>query len=424
MANTLRFKRGLLASLPSAAVGEPLFTTDTFDLYIGAASGTQKYQKFIASGTTSQLLRGDGSLLTMPIVLSSPANGEVLKYNGTNWVNSSDAGITGSGVAGQVAYFTGATTQGGSNNLFWDASNNRLGIGTNGPTQALTVIGIISASTEFRLNNQSFTRVAISDTGGGFAGGYNLALSGGITPVHDSTGAISGVHYHSGGTVRFYTNSSQAAGTTATERMRLHSTGNLHLGGTSDSGQRLQVTGDGYFSGSVGIGQTAFSGSNFRISKTLTGSASAINFYIDSVIQSDVTNSPKIIATTLSTQAAAFTIPIVSHFYANQGSIGAGSAITTQIGFQADNTLTGATNNYGFYGNIPSGTGRWNLYMNGLADNYIAANLLLGTTTNPDGHKLFVNGGRGFFNNGIRLGTGYSAIDVVTGASGLYLSGA
>ncbi len=33
MANTLRFKRGLVATIPTAAAGEPLFTTDTFDLY-------------------------------------------------------------------------------------------------------------------------------------------------------------------------------------------------------------------------------------------------------------------------------------------------------------------------------------------------------------------------------------------------------
>jgi hypothetical protein len=49
-------------------------------------------------------------------------------------------------------------------------------------------------------------------------------------------------------------------------------------------------------------------------------------------------------------------------------------------------------------------------------------NVLIGTTTDS-GYRLSVNGASGFFNNGIRLGTAYSAIDVVTGAGGLYLSG-
>jgi hypothetical protein len=88
MANTLRFKRGLASGIPTALAGEPLFTTDTFDLYIGNGTGNTRFQKYIASGTTSQLLRGDGSLLTMPIVLTSPANGQVLKFNGTNWAVS------------------------------------------------------------------------------------------------------------------------------------------------------------------------------------------------------------------------------------------------------------------------------------------------------------------------------------------------
>jgi hypothetical protein len=357
MANTLRFKRGLVATIPTAAAGEPLFTTDTFDLYIGNGTTNTRFQKYIASGTTSQLLRGDGSLLTMPIVLTSPANGQVLKYNGTSWVNDSDSGITGSGAAGQVAYWSGTNTQVGNNNLFWDANNTRLGIGTNSPLFSLHVLGIgrftggltsstgftqfahyfyngggtndifasttgngagsgnfglvntvvgsrfglfasstgrivmgndtqttstatnfvlylntgnvginstsdsgeklqvngtmkvtgnfvggaIVSGTELRLNNNSFQRVAIGNASGGIAGGYNLTLSSG-TAQHDSTGAISGYYYHNSGYIALYTNSSQAAGTTATERMRLDASGNLGIGTASPS-RKLSVVG-------------------------------------------------------------------------------------------------------------------------------------------------------------------------------------
>ena len=37
-------------------------------------------------------------------------------------------GVLGTGSAGQVAYWSGTSTQTGSNNLFWDAANNRLGV--------------------------------------------------------------------------------------------------------------------------------------------------------------------------------------------------------------------------------------------------------------------------------------------------------
>jgi hypothetical protein len=49
-------------------------------------------------------------------------------------------------------------------------------------------------------------------------------------------------------------------------------------------------------------------------------------------------------------------------------------------GFVVENTLIGATNTYGFFGNIASGTNRWNLYMAGTAANYMAGSLGIGST--------------------------------------------
>lgn len=47
--------------------------------------------------------------------------------------------VTGTGTSGQVAYFTGTTAISSESNLFWDATNDRLGIGTATPTHRLTV---------------------------------------------------------------------------------------------------------------------------------------------------------------------------------------------------------------------------------------------------------------------------------------------
>lgn len=63
MANTLKIKRGTAATIPQGQLAEPLFTTDTYDLYIGkGAGGNQRIQNYIASGTSSQFLKGDGTL--------------------------------------------------------------------------------------------------------------------------------------------------------------------------------------------------------------------------------------------------------------------------------------------------------------------------------------------------------------------------
>jgi hypothetical protein len=90
-------------------------------------------------------------------------------------------------------------------------------------------------------------------------------------------------------------------------------------------------------------------------------------------------------STTPSTQAAAFTCSNLQHYYAEQGTIGAGSAVTNQYGFLATNTLTGATNNYGFYGNIAAAANRYNFYAAGTAANYFAGDVQLGKTVTAGG---------------------------------------
>jgi hypothetical protein len=74
----------------------------------------------------------------------------------------------------------------------------------------------------------------------------------------------------------------------------------------------------------------------------------------------------------INTAAASFTLNQLDHFRASPATFGVGSTVNTQYGFHAVSTLTGATNNYGFYGNIASGTGRWNFYANGTAQNYFS----------------------------------------------------
>jgi hypothetical protein len=251
MANTLRFKRGLVATIPTALAGEPLFTTDTFDLYIGNGTTNTRFQKYIASGATTQILRGDGSLYTFPLAISSPSNGQVLKYNGTSWVNDSDAGITGSGSSGQVAYFTGATTQAGNNNLFWDATNSRLGIGTNAPTQRLQVAVTSPLSTALFTNTGTDGGIDVHNTGTlAITRSAQLRLVNGSTYFGANDRSYQLVNIgRSASAADFYVQ--YFDGSSYFDRFRLFSTGNFGIGtGATDSGQRLQVTGDTLLKGS------------------------------------------------------------------------------------------------------------------------------------------------------------------------------
>jgi hypothetical protein len=137
-----------------------------------------------------------------------------------------------------------------------------------------------------------------------------------------------------------------------------------------------------FAAGSLGVGSTDLSRFAIHIAKNITGNATSYGILNDAVIQSDVTINAFYNRTGAATAAAAFTLTGLTHYDATQNAFGATSAVTNQYGFSAGSTLTGATNNYGFFGNIAAGTGRYNLYMAGTADNYLAGSLGIGAIAN------------------------------------------
>jgi len=128
---------GGLSILPSG-----FYTTTT------VASSSRTLSSTLNVGTTGQFRVssiGDivairGQTTTFP---ASNASG-VLTNNGSGTLSWAAAGVGGSGVAAQLAYFTstsaiGSETGVGTNALTWDATNNRLGVGTNVPTTTVDV---------------------------------------------------------------------------------------------------------------------------------------------------------------------------------------------------------------------------------------------------------------------------------------------
>jgi len=142
---------------------------------------------------------------------------------------------------------------------------------------------------------------------------------------------------------------------------------------------------------SVGIGSTNTTGRKVVVSGTVTGAVTAYGIYGAVTFQSDVTTHAYGIRSQSGTQAASFTLPLLSHYAASQGTFGATSAVTTQYGFNADSSLTGATNNYGFYGAIAAAANRYNFYAAGTAQNLFSGDVLvfgaggLGYTTGSGG---------------------------------------
>lgn len=147
----------------------------------------------------------------------------IFRDTGSAWDQISGAStFSGSLATGQVAFGSATNTISGTNNLFWDNANARLGIGTNAPSTTFDLRGkarIESTSNcEFDfINGSNIVRLALSATAGFVGTLTNLPFS-------------------------FFTAS--------IERGRFSISGNLLLGNTIDAGEKLQVYGDTFLKGS------------------------------------------------------------------------------------------------------------------------------------------------------------------------------
>lgn len=149
--------------------------------------------------------------------------------------------------------------------------------------------------------------------------------------------------------------------TNNTERMRIDNGGRVGIGRTPGNDGTLYVTGSPVNAYSYNINNAPTYGS--------TVTSEGVGYIA-----------------TVNTAAAAFTLNAVQHYRVAQGTKGAGSTITNLVGYHCD-PLTNGTSNYGFYSTVASGSGRYNFYAAGTADNYFAGNTYTasGTTTMTSG---------------------------------------
>lgn len=144
----------------------------------------------------------------------------------------------------------------------------------------------------------------------------------------------------------------------------------------TNNAERIRIDSDG----NVGIGTTSLTGISFRVGKIITGAINSYASIFQGTVQADVTSQAYGVYASLGTTGTPTTAPTLTLFAAVQGTLAGTVTSNTQRGYFADSNLIGATNNYAFQGAIPSGTGRYNLYMSGTADNYLAGRLGVGAT--------------------------------------------
>jgi hypothetical protein len=154
--------------------------------------------------------------------------------------------ISGSGTAGQVAFFDATRSITGETAFQWDATNNRLGL-SGIPSFD---IDVLSTSPQMRLSSSTGTSFSIyraQNSGGTLFMGLENSAGSAL-----STGAAYSANiYHSGAyPIIFHTNS--------TQRMRITSDGELLIATTTDAGDyKLQVSGNAYVTGTTVLAATS-----------------------------------------------------------------------------------------------------------------------------------------------------------------------
>jgi len=299
------------------------------------------------TGTSVGLNVGAGKTLKIDGTISSTSNIAV-SGPATITANSTDPAlkITQTG-AGHALYVEDQSSDPSPSLVVNPAG--LVGVGTANP-QSLLDVYVASGAV------QSYVRTAgttINDTSNVIAqaGTYsvqNVAYGSGQTYTVSNP-----IDYFRIGTstntgISFFTNN--------TEKLYLSASGTLNLGGSSNPAV------------------------SFYNQKTLSGSEVYANYTLAN-LSSNVTSAFSY-RSSLSPAANAtpYTVSGIYHYSAFGGTNGSNSSVVSQYGFLAGFNLTNSTNSFGFFGDIPAGDTRWNIYMNGSAKNYFAGNVGIGTT--------------------------------------------
>ena len=192
---------------------------------------------------------------------SASSLSHIVGYNGADNIQITPANFFTSfavGNTGQVSYFDSASSLEGSNEFFWDSSNNKLGIGTSSPNHKIHVVddsvttgtGTLLELQSQPINNGGSLNLDFRVSSANTANRYVARISG----MREGNGALS--------QLQFWTESSGL-----NQRMTITSAGNVGIG-TNTPSSTLQISGT---LDATGISQLGSGGSNVYLTSSSAG---------------------------------------------------------------------------------------------------------------------------------------------------------
>jgi hypothetical protein len=199
------------------------------------------------SGNFTQSLQVNGTGVSLSGHTHTAAN--ITDFNST--VSGLVSGIyaSGNGTANHIAYWSstnGLTSDSGQ--LYWDATNNRLGVGTAAPSGQLHVTGISYFGTDIYLNSTAGYKQI-------YTAGNDLYFNA-VHGIFNYSIGLRGSRGSALGMESDAANSYLALAAGGSEKVRITTTGNVGIGTIIPTG-KLDVRGNVYISGKAGINNTS-----------------------------------------------------------------------------------------------------------------------------------------------------------------------
>jgi hypothetical protein len=330
-----------------------------------------------------------------------------------------------SGTIGRVLFQGAGNVLQQSSSLFWDSTNNRLGIGTSSPAEALDVVGILKGTTSaagsmFSLAGVNNTSLSVANDSSGRAfievkGNTAATIAAGayftadgyqeswfnVTARQASTDNKRWRFGNLGGNNYFAIQKLNDAGTAilSTALTAFSSTSNIGINTTTDAGFRLDVNGTARINTltiGLGAGQVSTNTAlgNVALNANTTGASNtAVGYFAMNNNRGGTNNTAVGLQSLLDNQNGNANTAIGRNALLNTS-----GSNNTAIGFQAGSVgvpnTTGENNifiGYQATGVSASQSNRTWIGNSSTTSTWLAGNVLIGTTTDA-GFRLDVNG--------------------------------